>query len=91
MDFFLKSTEDSVKRITLTHNQKKWRPIRNEVKEWVLGNWYKWVEEKLGVAMQEGPSAVMQEGGSVAREEELSEAVEVVMAEVEPPSDVNVD
>ena len=44
--FSLKGAEDSVKRITLTHNQKKWRPIRNEVKEWVLGNWYEWVEEK---------------------------------------------
>ena len=60
---------------------------REELWEWTD----KWVEERLGVAMQEGPSAVMQEGGSVAREEELSEAVEVVMAKAEPPSDVNVD
>ena len=39
MNFFLKGTEDSVKKVTVGHNQKQWRSIRGEVKEWVLLNY----------------------------------------------------
>ena len=30
----------------LKKNKKMWRQIPGEVRTWVLGNWYRWVEEK---------------------------------------------
>ena len=46
MDFFLKGTADSVKKGTLNHNKAQWRAIREDVKEWVQANWWRWKEEK---------------------------------------------
>jgi len=46
MDFFLKGTEDAVKKGTLNHNKAQWRAIREDVKEWVQANWWRWKEEK---------------------------------------------
>ena len=46
MDFFVKGEDDEAKSIVLKHNKKQWRKIRGEVKEWVLGNWWRWEEEK---------------------------------------------
>ena len=46
MDFFLKGTDDSVKKGTVAHNKKQWLAIREDVKEWVQANWWRWKEEK---------------------------------------------
>ena len=46
MDFFLRGTEDAVKKGTLSHNKAQWRAIREDVKEWVQANWWQWKEEK---------------------------------------------
>ena len=46
MDFFLKGTEDSDKKVTVEHNKAQWRAIREDVKEWVQANWWRWKEEK---------------------------------------------
>ena len=46
MDFFLKGTEDAVKKVALDHNKAQWRAIREDVKEWVQVNWWRWKEEK---------------------------------------------
>jgi len=46
MDFFLKGTEDAVKKATMSHNKAQWRAIREDVKEWVQANWWRWKEEK---------------------------------------------
>jgi len=46
MNYFMKGADESVKSIVITDNKLLWRPIRGEVKTWVLGNWYKWVEER---------------------------------------------
>jgi len=46
MDFFLKGTADAVKKGTLNHNKAQWRAIREDVKEWVQANWWRWKEEK---------------------------------------------
>ena len=45
MDRF-KEEDEWVKAGVLKKNKKMWREIRGEVKIWVLGNWYRWVEEK---------------------------------------------
>jgi len=47
MDFFLKGTDDAAKKATAEHNKKQWRAIREDVKEWVQANWWRWKEEKL--------------------------------------------
>ena len=46
MDFFLNGTEDAIKRRTVGHNKAQWRAIREDVKEWVKANWWRWKEEK---------------------------------------------
>jgi len=46
MDFFLKGTEDAVKKLTLERNMAQWWAIREDVKEWVQANWWRWKEEK---------------------------------------------
>jgi len=46
MDFFLKGTDDAVKKNVVGCNKKQWRAIREDVKEWVQANWWKWKEEK---------------------------------------------
>jgi len=46
MDFFLKGTEDAVKKWTLESNMAQWWAIREDVKEWVQANWWRWKEEK---------------------------------------------
>jgi len=46
MDYFLKGTEDAVKKEMVDHNKKQWRAIREDVKEWVQANWWRWKEEK---------------------------------------------
>ena len=45
-DFFLKGADDGQKSAVLACNKKQWRAIREEVKEWVLVNWWRWEEEK---------------------------------------------
>jgi len=45
MDRF-KSEDDTVKASVLVKNKKMWLGIREEAKEWVLANWWKWREEK---------------------------------------------
>jgi len=46
MDFFLKGAEDAVKKCTVGHNKAQWRAIREDVKEWVQANWWRWKEER---------------------------------------------
>jgi len=46
MDFFLESTEDAVKKVTIQHNKAHWWAIRSELKAWVQANWVRWEEEK---------------------------------------------
>ena len=46
MDFFRKGKDDEAKQNVLGCNKMMLRAIRGEVKEWVLGNWYRWIEEK---------------------------------------------
>jgi len=41
MDYFLKGTDDAVKKCTLGHNMAQWRVIREDVKEWVEANWWR--------------------------------------------------
>ena len=45
MDRF-KVDDDAIKASILKKNKKLWVGIRGEVKTWVLGNWWKWAEEK---------------------------------------------
>ena len=45
MDRF-KSKDDEIKASVLKKNKKMWRPIREDVKEWVLANWWRWEAEK---------------------------------------------
>jgi len=46
MDFFLLGEVDSKKKSTVAHSKAQWREVRGEVKEWVVGNWWRWKEEK---------------------------------------------
>ena len=46
MDFFVKGVDDEQKSAVLTVNKKQWRAIREDVKEWVQANWWRWKEEK---------------------------------------------
>jgi len=46
MDFFLKGTEDAVKKNVVGRNKAQWWAIREDVKEWVQANWWRWKEEK---------------------------------------------
>jgi len=46
MDFFLKGTEDAVKKNVVGCNKNQWRAIREDVREWVQANWWRWTEEK---------------------------------------------
>jgi len=46
MDFFLKGKDDGTRKTTIMRNQKQWRAIRGEVKEWVKANWWRWEAEK---------------------------------------------
>ena len=45
MDRF-SADEEAVKASVLTKNKKMWRAIREDVKEWVQANWWRWKEEK---------------------------------------------
>jgi len=40
------SEDDSVKKRVLEMNKNQWRAIRADVKDWVVGNWDSWKEEK---------------------------------------------
>ena len=44
--YFLEGKSDEMKAIIFTSNKKQWNVIRDEVKAWVLQNWWKWKEEK---------------------------------------------
>jgi len=46
VDFFVKGVDDGQKSAVLTCNKKQWRAIREDVKEWVQANWWRWKEEK---------------------------------------------
>ena len=46
MNFFLRGIDDEQKSKVVRCNKPHWVPIRDEVKTWVLGNWWRWVEEK---------------------------------------------
>jgi len=46
MDFFLKGEDDEAKQNILGCNQKMWRAIRGEVKEWVLLNYWTWEADR---------------------------------------------
>ena len=46
MGYFLDGKTDETKAVVLTHNKKQWRAIREDVKEWVQANWWRWEEEK---------------------------------------------
>jgi hypothetical protein len=46
--FFLEGKTDEVKSDIITVNRMKWKPIRADVKKWVLNNWLTWKEEKPG-------------------------------------------
>ena len=46
MNYFLKGADDEMKSGVMGCNKHQWRPIREEVKTWVLNNWYKWVADK---------------------------------------------
>jgi len=45
MDRF-SADDEAVKASVLKKNKKMWRAIREDVKEWVLANWWRWKEEK---------------------------------------------
>ena len=46
MDYFLKGADDSEKSRTLGNNIAQWWTIREDVKEWVQANWWRWKREK---------------------------------------------
>jgi len=46
MERFSKADDDAIKASVMKKNEKMWRPIRDEVKEWVQANWWRWEEEK---------------------------------------------
>jgi len=46
MDFFVKAEDDASKQIIFGCNKKQWLGIRDDVKYWVLGNWWRWVESE---------------------------------------------
>jgi len=45
MDRF-SADDEAVKAAVLKKNKKQWRAIREDVKEWVQANWWRWKEEK---------------------------------------------
>jgi len=45
MDRF-SADDEAVKATVLKKNKKQWRAIREDVKEWVQANWWRWKEEK---------------------------------------------
>jgi len=46
MDFFLKGEDDEAKQNVFTVNKKQWVGIREDVKQWVLSNYWRWEAEK---------------------------------------------
>jgi len=44
-DYF-KSSDDSVKKEVITENKLSWREIREDVKDWVQENWWRWKTER---------------------------------------------
>jgi len=46
INYFLLGADDQVKSEVLATNKHHWRQIREEVKVWVLANWYPWVTAK---------------------------------------------
>jgi len=46
MDFFVKGVDDEQKATVMGCNKAQWRAIREDVKEWVQANWWRWKEEK---------------------------------------------
>jgi len=46
MDFFVKGVDDETKYFVVFCNKKLWLAIREDVKEWVQANWWRWKEEK---------------------------------------------
>ena len=45
-DFFLKGRNDEDRQQIMLCNKKQWRPMRGDVKEWVVDNWWRWRQEK---------------------------------------------
>jgi len=48
MERFSKADDEAIKSSIFKKNYKMWRPIREDVKEWVQANWWRWKEEKPG-------------------------------------------
>ena len=46
MAYFLGNDDDATKTILFTCNEDLWIDIRDEVKEWTLTNWSRWVESR---------------------------------------------
>ena len=40
------AVDEAVKASVIEKNKKMWRAIREDVKEWVQANWWRWKEEK---------------------------------------------
>jgi len=45
-NYFLLGADDSVKSIVVKNNKKQWKDIREDVKEWVQANYWRWDEER---------------------------------------------
>jgi len=43
---FIQAVDDSVKASVMNNNKKQWAGIREDVKAWVLSNYWRWEEEK---------------------------------------------
>ena len=46
LNMFLKNTDDKTKSAIMSRNKRLWVGIREDVKEWVQSNWWRWKEEK---------------------------------------------
>ena len=46
MERFSKADDDAIKASVMKKNKKMWRPIREDVKEWVGEGWWRWEEER---------------------------------------------
>jgi len=46
IDRFMEGEGDAVKSSIMKRNKKMWWAIRGEVKDWVVGGWWRWQEEK---------------------------------------------
>jgi len=46
MELFTRGTEDQVRSSVVTDNKLMWRAIREDVKEWVQANWWRWEADR---------------------------------------------